>query len=160
MYWSHHFSGGSSNPSSNFSTPYNTINRPKDGQGYDDTTLSVRNRGYPPNSHMAGSDPRLYQGHSNPALTQEQPGMIASCSCTLDFFFRRKVLVFFLFLHENIHCGYSSEATRQGATDEYPQYKFPWRDWTKYHLVTPSYLELCFRFSLHCIVFIYQYMYM
>ena len=70
------FSGGASNPSSNFSTPYNTINRPKDGQGYDDTTLQSRNRGaYPPNSHMAGSDPRLYQGHSNPALAQEQPGM-------------------------------------------------------------------------------------
>ena len=73
------FSGGASNPSSNFSTPYNTINRPKDGQGYDDTTLQSRNRGaYPPNSHMAGSDPRLYQGHSNPALAQEQPGMSGS----------------------------------------------------------------------------------
>lgn len=48
------------------------MNRPKDGQGYDDTTLRSRG-GYPPNSHMAGSDPRMYQGHSNPALAHEQP---------------------------------------------------------------------------------------
>ena len=66
-------SGGSSNPNSNFSTPYNTMNRPKDGQGYDDTTLRSRG-GYPPNSHVTGNDPRMYQGHSNPAMAQEQQG--------------------------------------------------------------------------------------
>ena len=32
---------------------------------------------------MAGSDPRLYQGHSNPALAQEQPGMSDSSCLTL-----------------------------------------------------------------------------
>ena len=35
---------------------------------------------------------------------------------------------FFLFLHKNIHCGYSSEAPRWGASDEYPQYMFMWRN--------------------------------
>ena len=27
----------------------------------------------------------------------------------------KKVLIFFLFLHENVCCGYSSEASHQGA---------------------------------------------
>ena len=30
----------------------------------------------------------------------------------------------FLFLHENICCGYSLEAPRQGASNEYPQHVF------------------------------------
>ena len=29
---------------------------------------------------------------------------------------------FFLFLHKNICCGYSLEATRQGASNKYPQH--------------------------------------
>ena len=29
--------------------------------------------------------------------------------------------IFFLFLYENIHCGYSLEAPRRGASNEYPQ---------------------------------------
>ena len=36
--------------------------------------------------------------------------------------------MFFLFLHENICCGYSLEAPRQGASNEYPQYMFLWRN--------------------------------
>ena len=32
-----------------------------------------------------------------------------------------------LFLHENICCGYSLEAPRQGASNEYPQHMFSWR---------------------------------
>ena len=35
--------------------------------------------------------------------------------------------VFFLFLHKNICCGYSSEVPQRGASDEYPQDMFSWR---------------------------------
>ena len=34
----------------------------------------------------------------------------------------------FLFLHENICCGYSLEAPRRGASNEYPQHMFTWRN--------------------------------
>lgn len=58
-------------PNSNFSTPYNTISRPAYSQGYDDTTLaSRRGNGYTGNQAVMGSNPRLVQGHSNPALDQ------------------------------------------------------------------------------------------
>ena len=32
--------------------------------------------------------------------------------------------IFFLFLHENINCGYSLEAPHRGASNEYPQHRF------------------------------------
>ena len=35
---------------------------------------------------------------------------------------------FFLFLLKNIHCGYSLEAPWRGASNEYPQCMFLWRD--------------------------------
>ena len=35
---------------------------------------------------------------------------------------------FFLFLQKNICCGYSLEAPRQGASNEYPQHIFSWRN--------------------------------
>ena len=38
------------------------------------------------------------------------------------------MLIFFLFLHENIYCGYSLERPWWGASDEYPQYMFSWRN--------------------------------
>ena len=38
------------------------------------------------------------------------------------------MLISFLFLHENIHCGYSLEAPRRGASNEYPQHMFSWRN--------------------------------
>ena len=34
----------------------------------------------------------------------------------------------FLFLHENICCGYSLEVPQQGASNEYPQHIFLWRN--------------------------------
>ena len=34
----------------------------------------------------------------------------------------------FLFLHKNICCGYSLEAHNQGASNEYPQHNFLWRN--------------------------------
>ena len=35
-------------------------------------------------------------------------------------FFSQKVLIFFLFLHENIRCGYSLEVSHRGTSNEYP----------------------------------------
>ena len=37
-------------------------------------------------------------------------------------------IIFFLFRHENICCGYSLEAPRRGASNEYPQHMFSWRN--------------------------------
>ena len=37
-------------------------------------------------------------------------------------------LIFFLFLHENICCGYSLEVPCRGASNEYPQHMFSWRN--------------------------------
>ena len=36
-------------------------------------------------------------------------------------------MIFFLFLNENICCGYSLEASRWGASNEYPQHMFSFR---------------------------------
>ena len=50
-------------------------------------------------------------------------------------FFNPKVLIFFLFLHENISCGYPSEATRRGASNEYLQHMFSWRNKKNIYLI-------------------------
>ena len=50
-------------------------------------------------------------------------------------FFNPKVLIFFLFHHENICCGYSLEAPRQGASNEYPQHMFSWRNKKNIYLI-------------------------
>ena len=55
-------------------------------------------------------------------------------------FFIRKRLISFLFLDENICCGYSLEAPRRGASNEYPQHMFSSRNKKKYYVDTPSYL--------------------
>ena len=34
------------------------------------------------------------------------------------------MLIFFLFLNENICCGYSLEVPRRGTSDEYPQHMY------------------------------------
>ena len=41
-------------------------------------------------------------------------------------------LICFLFLRENICCEYSLEAPRRGASNEYPQHMFSWRNKRKY----------------------------
>ena len=43
-------------------------------------------------------------------------------------FFKWKVLIVFLFLHENVWCGYSLEAHWWGASNEYPQHMFSSRN--------------------------------
>ena len=52
----------------------------------------------------------------------------------------RKMLISFLFLHENICYGYSLEVPHQGISNEYPQHMFFWRNKKKYYVDTPSYL--------------------
>ena len=37
-------------------------------------------------------------------------------------------MIFFLFLNENICCGYSLEAPRRGTSNEYPQHMFSLRN--------------------------------
>ena len=52
------------------------------------------------------------------------------------------MLISFLFLHENICCGYSLEVPLWGTSNEYLQHMFLWRN--KKNIVdTPSYLYLC-----------------
>ena len=38
------------------------------------------------------------------------------------------MLISFLFLHENICCGYLLEVPQRGASNEYPQHMFSWRN--------------------------------
>ena len=49
-------------------------------------------------------------------------------SSRLGTFFNWKVLIFFLFLHKNICCGYLLDAPKWGASNEYPQHMFLWRN--------------------------------
>ena len=53
------------------------------------------------------------------------------------FFFNQKVYTFFLFLDENIGCGYSLEAPRWGASNEYPQRMFLLRNKKNIYLTPP-----------------------
>ena len=55
------------------------------------------------------------------------------------FFQPKKVLIFFLFLHENV--WYSLEAPHQDASNEYPQHMFSWRN-KKTIMQIPPHLEL------------------
>ena len=43
-------------------------------------------------------------------------------------FFYQKSIDIFLFLPKNIWCGYSLQAPWQGASNEYPQHVFLWRN--------------------------------
>ena len=58
-------------------------------------------------------------------------------------FFSPKVLIFFLFVHRNICCGYSLEAPCRGASNEYPQHMFLWTNKKNTKPDTHSYLDLC-----------------
>ena len=37
-------------------------------------------------------------------------------------------MIFFLFPHKNICCGYSLEASQRGASNEHPKQMFSWRN--------------------------------
>ena len=53
-----------------------------------------------------------------------------------------KIVNIFLFLHKHIYCGYLSEVSQEGISDEYPQHMFSWRNKKKIYLMPSSYLEL------------------
>ena len=61
-------------------------------------------------------------------------------------FFKPKVLIFFLFLHENICYGYSLEVPQQGISDEYPQHAFLWKNTKNIYLIFRDY-HVVFRLS-------------
>ena len=55
-------------------------------------------------------------------------------------------IIFFLFLKENICCGYSLEAPQGGASNEYPQHMFSLRnkkDISSFRMKKVPYLLLC-----------------
>ena len=63
------------------------------------------------------------------------------------FFFYQKALIFFLFLHENLCCGYSLEVPHWGTSNEYPQHRFSWRHKSIFWIPLLSgamYVHLCF----------------
>ena len=66
------------------------------------------------------------------------------------FFFNWKVLLFFLFLHENICYWCSLEAPQWGASNEYPQHMFLWRN--KKNLIR-SYGGLFSLLQMFCLFF-------
>ena len=82
--------------------------------------------------------------HSEQPLVIKITGILIALVKAL--FFSPKVLIFFLFLHENIFCGYSLETPRQGASNEYPQHMFSWRNKKTIKPDTHSYLDLCILF--------------
>ena len=49
-----------------------------------------------------------------------------NCYIALDkaLFFHQKMSIFFLFLNENICCGYSLQGPHRGTSNEYPQHTF------------------------------------
>ena len=51
-------------------------------------------------------------------------------------FFYQNLLIFFLFLQENIWCGYSLEAPRWGASNAYPHHMISWRNKKKIFLLS------------------------
>ena len=57
-------------------------------------------------------------------ISNLRTSMVSNRSNRYGSFFIWKMLISFLFLHENICCGYSLEAPRRGASNEYPQHMF------------------------------------
>ena len=57
----------------------------------------------------------------------------------------------FLFLHENICCGYSITAPRQGASNEYPQHTFS-REIIRYQHFSDEKSALSVAMSIHLLV--------
>ena len=51
--------------------------------------------------------------------------------------FQPKNMDIFLFLHKNIHCGYSLDVPRRGTSNEYPQYMFLSRNKKHIYLIPP-----------------------
>ena len=91
-------------------------------------------------SLWTGSRPDLNLG-----CYESKSGVQIACGAQLQ---TREVIfiIFFLFLHEDICCGYSLEAPWQGASNEYPQHMFSWRnkkDISIFWMKKVPYLLLC-----------------
>ena len=56
---------------------------------------------------------------------------------------------FFLFLHKTICCGYSLEAPRRGASNEYPQHMVLWRIGENYPRIIIKYSSLTIPLVAH-----------
>ena len=57
------------------------------------------------------------------------------------------MLISFLFFHESICCGYSLEAPHRGASNEYPQHIFSWRNKKNIMWIPPL---ICSYGYVHC----------
>ena len=69
----------------------------------------------------------------HPAKTQI---ILGSVTTDQALFCNQKLLIFFLFLRENICCGYSLEAPHGGASNEYPQHMFSRRNIENIYMMT------------------------
>ena len=59
-----------------------------------------------------------------------------------SIFLSHNTMIVFLFLHENMCCGYSLKAPRRVASNDYPQHMFSCRNKTNIYLTSLSELEL------------------
>ena len=69
--------------------------------------------------------------------------------------FNWKILIFVLFLHKNICCGYSLEAPQWGTSNEYPQYMFLCRNKKTFMWLLPliwSCACTCWTFMSHIVL--------
>ena len=64
--------------------------------------------------------------------------------------------MFFLFLYKNICCGYSLEAPRRGASNEYPQHTFLWRIRENYLGIIVKYTSLTTPLTVFLLYLLYQ----
>ena len=53
---------------------------------------------------------------------------LCKCAGLSEYVNMWNIYFFSYFVHKNIYCGYSLEAPHWGASNEYPQYMFSWRN--------------------------------
>ena len=88
---------------------------------------------------------KIKQVTNSEEQVQAEPNIMKTCPCNKQRFFSvvkiedfvGKILIFFLFLLQNIDCGYMLEPPRRGGSKEYPQSMF-WSK-NKKNRYTPAY---------------------
>ena len=79
--------------------------------------------------YMFGRKTRRFTSHPDMVILRLRIYCCVTVQVTISYLKKgggiRKL--FFLFLHENICCWYSSEVPHQGASNEYPQHNFLWK---------------------------------
>ena len=83
-----------------------------------------------------------YQQHYQVTFYLRSKPVSTAPDKALFFKQKKKMLIFFLFVHETVCYGYSLEAPRWGASNEYPQHMFWWTNKISI-LFSILYLELC-----------------